>query len=62
VHKANGWNPPRSSIPELEMFLAAVKKELFNPNNIKISKDNLSNKERIAVKELKNDRVHSVKA
>jgi hypothetical protein len=37
------------------MYYRNYYKNLFNPNNIKISKDNVSNKERIALKELKND-------
>ena len=57
--KARNWNPPKSSIPEIEVFLAAVKRELFNPDNLKVAKDNLTQAERSALKELKadNDRV-----
>ena len=53
------WNPPKASIPEIEVFLATVKRELFNPNNLRVAKDNLTKLERSALKELKadNDRV-----
>ena len=52
---ARNWNPPKSSIPEIEVFLAAVKRELFNPNIVKVAKDNLNQAERSALKELKAD-------
>ena len=55
VPKSKHWNPPRSSIPELEMFLAEVKKGIFDPSNIRTNKDNLSFKERKALKELRNN-------
>jgi len=34
------WNPPKSSIPEIEVFLATLKRERFNPNNLRVAKDN----------------------
>jgi hypothetical protein len=56
VPKSKQWNPPRSNIPELELFLAEVKRGIFNPNNIQSSKDNLSYKERLALSELRKDK------
>ena len=55
VPKTKHWNPPRSSMPELELFLAEVKKGIFNPDNIKSKVDNLSFKGRKALGELKSD-------
>jgi hypothetical protein len=49
------WNPPKSNIPEIEVFLASVKRELFNPNNLRVAKDNLTQAERSALRELKAD-------
>lgn len=44
------WNPPKSNIPEIEMFLSSVKRQVFQPGNLKVAKDNLSKKERLAIK------------
>ena len=49
------WNPPKSKHPELELFLSEVKKGIFNPANINHPRDNLTKKERLALKELKSD-------
>ena len=51
------WKPPISKFPELELFLSNVRKDIFNPRNIRKSQDNLSKGERSALKELKNSDV-----
>ena len=43
-----------SRYPELELFLANVQCDLINPENIRQARDNLSKKERVALKELNN--------
>ena len=48
------WRPPLSKYPELELFLSNIRKEILNPNNIKLTQDNLSSREQIALKKLKN--------
>ena len=55
VPKDKKWKPPTSRYPELELFLANVRRDLINPDNIRQARDNLSKKERAALKELKND-------
>jgi len=52
VPKEKKWRPPTSRYPELELFLANVRRDLINPENIKQPRDNLSRKERVALKEL----------
>ena len=52
--KDRKWKPPTSRYPELELFLAKVRHDLINPENIRQAMDNLSKKERAALKELKN--------
>ena len=49
--------PPTSRYPELELFLANVRRDLINAENIRKARDNLSKKERAALKELKNSNV-----
>ena len=39
----------------IELFLANVRRDLINSENIRQARDNLSKKERAALKELKND-------
>ena len=48
------WNPPKAS-PELELFLSNITKDVLDRRNIRKPKDNLSNKEREAIKNLKSD-------
>ena len=48
------WRPPLSKYPELELFLSNIRKDILNPNSIKFTKDNLSKRERIALRKLKN--------
>ena len=48
------WRPPLSKYPELELFLSHIRKDILNPNSIKFTKDNLSKRERIALRKLKN--------
>ena len=55
VPKGKKWKPPTSRYPELELFLANVRRDLINPDNIRQARDNLSKKECAALKELKND-------
>ena len=55
VPKDKKWKPPTSRYPELELFLANVRRDLINPENIRQARDNISKKERAALKELKND-------
>ena len=57
VPKDRKWKPPTSRYPELELFLANVRRDLINPENIRQASDNLSKKERAALKELKNSDV-----
>ena len=52
-----GWKPPISKFPELELFLSSVRKDILNPRNISNSQDNLSKRERSALRELKNSDV-----
>ena len=44
VAKEKKWKPPTSRYPELELFLANVRRDLINPENIKQPRDNLSRK------------------
>ena len=55
VPKDKKWKPPTSRYPELELFLANVRRDLINPENIRQARDNLSKRERVALKELRND-------
>ena len=48
------WRPPLSKYPELELFLSNIRKDVLNPNSIKFTKDNLSKREQIAIRKLKN--------
>ena len=48
------WRPPLSKYPELELFLSNIRKDVLNPNSIKFTKVNLSKRERIALRKLKN--------
>ena len=44
VPKDKKWKPPTSRYPELELFLANVRRDLINPENISQARDNLSKK------------------
>ena len=57
VPKYGKWRPPMSRYPELELFLANVRRDLINPENIRQTRNNLSKKEHVALKELKNSNV-----
>ena len=48
------WRPPVSKYPELELFLSNIRKDPLNPNNIRTAKDNLSSREHLALKNLRN--------
>jgi hypothetical protein len=49
-----GWKPPISKLPELELFLSSIRKDILNPCNIRNFRDNLSKGERSALSELRN--------
>ena len=57
VPKEKKWKPPPSRYPELELFLASVRRDLINPRNIKLARDNLTQGERVALKQLRNSDV-----
>ena len=57
VPKDRKWKPPTSRYPELGLFLANVRRDLIDPENIRQASDNLSQKEQAALKELKNSNV-----
>ena len=57
VPKDRKWKPPTSRYPELGLFLANVRRDLIDPENIRQASDNLSKKERAALKELRNSNV-----
>ena len=57
VPKDRKWKPPTSRYPELGLFLANVRRDLINPENIRQASNNLSKKERAALKELRNSNV-----
>lgn len=45
--------PPKSSFPEVEVFLNNVKNDILKPYNFRTAKDNLTKQERLALKSLK---------
>ena len=53
VKKVSLWKAPVSKFPEVELYLASVKNDLFNPANRSIVRDNLSVGERKALSKLK---------
>ena len=53
IKKTSRWKAPTSRFPELELFLESVKKDLFDPNNIRSIPDNLSPGERKALSTLR---------
>ena len=57
VPKEKKWKPPPSRYPELELFLSSVRRDLINPRNIKLARDNLTKGERVALKQLRNSDV-----
>ena len=46
--------PPMSNVPAIEVFLSSVEKDLFNVDNVKKVRDNLSLNERTALKKFRN--------
>ena len=46
--------PPMSNVPAIEVFLNSVEKDLFNVDNVKKVRDNLSSDERKALKKFRN--------
>ena len=53
IKKTSRWKAPASRFPELKLFLESVKKDLFDPNNIRPIPDNLSPGERKALSTLR---------
>ncbi|KAJ8047538.1 hypothetical protein HOLleu_06564 [Holothuria leucospilota] len=47
--------PPKSSIPEVEVFLKNLRADILNPENTRAPKDNLSREERKAIHKHKED-------
>ena len=45
--KPSSWNPPKSTIPEVETFLSLVQNEIFQNTVPNKTKDNLSRNERL---------------
>ena len=45
--------PPKSSFPEVELFLNSIKKDILEPKNLRKAKDNLTKEERLALSKLK---------
>lgn len=52
--KKSTWDPPKAP-PEVELFLANVRKDVLDPNNVRKPFDNLSKEEREALKQIRND-------
>ena len=55
VPSKSTWNPPKSTIPEVELFLSNIREDILDPQNSRTPKDNLSVGERRALKDLRND-------
>ena len=53
VKNVLSWKAPVSHIPELELFLDSVRMELFDPGNVRFTRDNLSVGERQALASLR---------
>ena len=53
IPSTNNWMPPKSSFPEVELFLNNVKKDILEPKNLRRAKDNLTKEERLALSKLK---------
>ena len=50
--------PPKSHLPEVEVFINNVKKDILDPNNLRTVPDNPSKEERLALRKFRsNDRV-----
>ncbi|PFX13953.1 putative G-protein coupled receptor 133 [Stylophora pistillata] len=53
IPSTRDWMPPKSSFPEVELFLNNVKKDILEPKNLRKAKDNLMREERSALGKLK---------
>ena len=53
ISSTSNWMPPKSSFPEVELFLNNVKKEIFEPKKLRRAKENLTREERLALGKLK---------
>jgi len=49
IPSTSDWMPPKSSFPEVELFLNNVKKDILEPKNLRKAKDNLTREERSAL-------------
>ena len=50
ISSTSNWMPPKSSFPEVELFLINnVKKDIFEPTNLRRAKDNLTREARSAL-------------
>ena len=53
IPSASQWMPPKSSFPEVEVFLNNVKSDVLKPSSLRTAKDNLTKEERLALRSLK---------
>ena len=53
ISSTSNWMPPKSSFPEVELFLNNLNKDIFESNNLRRAKDNLTREERLALGKLK---------
>ena len=53
IPSATNWMPLKSSFPEVEVFINNVKKDVFEPHNLRPVKDNLTKEEKLALRNLK---------
>ena len=49
----SNWMPPKSTHPEVELFLNNVRKDILEPGNLRKPRDNLNKEERLALRNLK---------
>ena len=52
---ASNWMPRKSAHHEVELFLNNVRKDFLEPGNLRKPRDNLTRKERIALRNLKHN-------
>ena len=55
VPSKSKWIPPKSSYPEVELFLSEIRKDILNPKNCRKPRDNLTKEERLALRNLKSN-------
>lgn len=49
IRSANNWMPPKSSHPEIELFLNNVRKDILEPRNLRKPRDDLTKEERFVI-------------